>query len=463
MRLSSARLSSALAAAEPSLDTRTLLSPILSTLTLVPTKGSRRSGQRRQRSGHPRKRAEQAAARAQATTRVPVTILTGFLGSGKTTLLQSLLVQSAKATPRPRVAAIVNEMSTLDVDGHIVEETDVVDQATLSVIVGGSIHGPEQLQKLLAEADRLVADGDIDHLFIETSGSTRPWPLVKALQRHPRLRLHGLLSILDGAMLRDDLDQGRAVVAGLRRHLEHGTQGIESLIAEQVMFASAVYLSKADKLTHAQLQSIAEALHPLNPYASITTLQFGNVRLKTVTDLPPYDHRRVAKLGQEVDERDRQNPEHTRIVSLVLDDPRPFHPRRLYEAYTEKLPQALYRSKGWFWLPTRDDQVLLWNQAAGGINLEFMAYWTTGILGHDEGRLLTEEIAHLEAKIEESGSVFGDRRTQLTLLGAEKETRAFLAELEACLCTPEEVAAWQAGESFDDPWPTRFVSLTTPS
>ncbi|MFY1637223.1 CobW family GTP-binding protein [Solwaraspora sp. WMMB335] len=389
-------------------------------------------------------------------------MLNGFLGSGKTTLLQSLLVQSARATPRPRVAAIVNEMSELDVDGLIVEETEVLDESTLSVIVGGSIHGPEQLKTLLAETDRLLADPHVDHLFIETSGSTRPWPLVKALARHPRTRLHAWLSVLDAAMLRDDLDHGRAVTTGLSRHLRNGTQGLESLIAEQVMFASAVYLSKADKLSREELQTIGTALHPLNPYVPISSLQFGNLPLGAVIDAPPYDQRRVAGLGREIEKRDRACPDHAYIASLLLDDPRPFHPQRLWDTYTTKLPQTLYRSKGTFWLPTRDDQVLLWNQAAGGINLEFMAYWKAGVLAHDEGRLSAAEIAHLQTKMAGSHAVFGDRRTQLTLLGVEAETRAFLTELEACLCTPDEVEAWRAGRPFDDPWPTQFASLDTP-
>nr|WP_324090098.1 GTP-binding protein [Klebsiella pneumoniae] len=33
---------------------------------------------------------------------------------------------------------------------------------------------------------------------------------------------------------------------------------------------------------------------------------------------------------------------------------------------------GVYRSKGFFWLPGRDD-LALWNQAAGSINLEFIA------------------------------------------------------------------------------------------
>ncbi|MGB4779204.1 GTP-binding protein [Microbacterium sp.] len=93
------------------------------------------------RSGDPRKRAQQRA----AERRVAVTVLNGFRGSGKTTLMESLLTQAWKRRPRLRPAVIVNDMSTLDVDGLVVEETEVVGhaQGNFASISGGSIHSAE--------------------------------------------------------------------------------------------------------------------------------------------------------------------------------------------------------------------------------------------------------------------------------------------------------------------------------
>jgi len=49
-------------------------------------------------------------------SRVPVTVLTGFLGAGKTTLLRSLLTQADGR----RIAVIVNEFGDAGFDGGLV-------------------------------------------------------------------------------------------------------------------------------------------------------------------------------------------------------------------------------------------------------------------------------------------------------------------------------------------------------
>ncbi len=399
---------------------------------------------------------------------IPVTILNGFLGAGKTTLLQNLLVQ-ARALPDVTLGVLVNEMSVLDVDGSVLDTSEVISRRSphFASVPGGSISSAEGLQKLRDCVAQVLADGEVTHLLIETSGSTHPWPLLTALREMPEVDLHGVVTVADTVTLWQDHDQGRAIQAQASAHLQQGKRGVENLLAEQIMFANRILLSKADKADPQVLQTVAQAVHPLNPYADILGMQWGNVRLDGLLSMPAYPYERVETLGQELTDWDTEHgtqsmegPQDYAIGSRVLEDPRPFHPQRLWDVYNRFLGIGIYRSKGFFWLPTRDNLVLLWNQTAGSVGLEMVNYWKICTLEDESLNLSDWEKDAMRAKLEGMHPVFGDRHCKLTVIGQEAELDTFVEALQGCFCTEEEIAAWQDGAVFDDPWP-RSVSTVT--
>ena len=56
-------------------------------------------------------------------SKIPVTVVTGFLGSGKTTLIRHLM-QNAEGR---RLAVLVNEFGTVGVDGDILKSCAIPD------------------------------------------------------------------------------------------------------------------------------------------------------------------------------------------------------------------------------------------------------------------------------------------------------------------------------------------------
>ncbi|WP_028712752.1 GTP-binding protein [Paracoccus sp. J55] len=398
---------------------------------------------------------------------IPVTILNGFLGAGKTTLLQSLLVQ-ARGMPGVRLGVIVNEMSALDVDGAILDTSEVISRRDprFAAIPAGSISDAQGLKQFAGAVDKVTGAG-ATHILIETSGSTHPWPLLEAIRVHPALRLHGFLSVVDTVTLAQDHDLGRAILPAASHHLAEGRRGIENLLAEQIMFASRILLSKMDRVSGETLRTVAQAVHPLNPFADIMGMQWGNVRLADVLALPPYDHARVATLGAELTDWDRSRgtasmsgAEGYRLGSIVIADPRPFHPQRLWKVYNHSLGTGIHRSKGFFWLPSRDRLQLLWNQTAGSIGLEIVNYWKVAALEDESLNLLPEERQEMRRRLEGMSPEFGDRRCRLTVIGDRDGLADFSDAVRGCFCTPAEVAAWRAGEAFDDPWPASTARLS---
>ncbi|MEM0944453.1 MAG: GTP-binding protein, partial [Pseudomonadota bacterium] len=344
---------------------------------------------------------------------LPVAILNGFLGSGKTTLLHRLLVQ-ARQREDVRLGVIVNEMSTLDVDGRVLDTIEVLsrDDALFASIPAGSISGPEGLARF-AEAVETFRAAGASHIVVETSGSTHPLPLLEAIRTRRDVQLHGFLTVVDTVTLAQDHDLGREIVPAASRNLAADRRGVENLLAEQIMFANRILLSKMDRLTMEQVRAVAEALHPINPGADIVAMKWGNLRLEDVLAMPLYDHARVATLGAELTDWDRSHGVNSfetaaayRIESVVIADPRPFHPQRLWQVYNEFLGQGIYRSKGFFWLPTRDRLQLLWNQTAGSVGLQILNYWKIAALEDESLNLTPAERAEIRRRLEGTSPEF---------------------------------------------------------
>ncbi|MGD1888002.1 MAG: GTP-binding protein, partial [Cohaesibacteraceae bacterium] len=200
--------------------------------------------------------------------------------------------------------------------------------------------------------------------------------------------------------------------------------------------------------------------HPINPSADVVGMQWGNLKLDDILALPAYDQSRVATLGAELTQWDRDHGTSSmasaadyRIESIVISDPRPFHPQRLWDVYHHFLGEGIYRSKGFFWLPTRDKYQLLWNQTAGSVGLGIINFWKVAALEDESLNLLPEEREEIERALEGLSPEFGDRHCHVTVIGDLDGLKTFADALHACLCSDEEVEQWKAGHVFDDPWP----------
>ena len=398
---------------------------------------------------------------SEPTVRIPVIVLNGFLGSGKTTLLRSLMVQCRERSLD--FGVVVNDMSELDIDGQIVAQTELFEEGdhrfqSINDRVLSSRRGIEELERAL---DEMVADGPPALIIIETSGSCHPMPIVEFFASQSRFLLTGLLTLVDAAMVDQDYDGGRRIVPTMQRNIQSDRRDTTNLLVEQMFFCSHLLLTKADRVEEERVRSIAGCVHELNPFVSVMSLPWGNLPLEDVLSMPEYDYHRVQALIEELRpglDSDRADERPYDLATRVIKDDRPFHPQRLWDVCTQHLGQHIYRSKGFFYLCTRDDAALLWNQAAAGINLEFVASWRAGILEDENNNLDEMEREGLRARLAEESGRFGDRHCHLTVIGDEKQVDEFTESLRGCFLTEEEIVQWQAGEAFPDPWPADYVS-----
>ena len=395
---------------------------------------------------------------------IPVTILHGFLGSGKTTLLRSLLSQSYKSQQVPGV--IVNDMSELDVDGVLIMNTEIVsnESGNFVTISGHSVSSSKGLKELKVALKTLKNEARPPWIIIETSGSSHPLPLVDFFKDNKDFALKGVITLVDATWLKEDYNFGKELMPRWQENMNAQRRGIENILAEQILFSNNVFLTKTDKLTDKAVAAVAQAIHPINPYTAISSAQWGKVDLNYIQGFEDYNFHLVSQLTNEL--RATVNTPLTlsgkknqKLIAKVLRDDRPFHPMRLWETCHNHMTHGVFRSKGFFWLPTRDDVSLLWSQSNGSVGLEVVGFWRAPILNDDTQNFTQEHYDILKNKVDKIESRFGDRRCRLTVIGQKEEAADFIKALKNCFLTDEELNFWRNGGTFEDPWPQKVAQV----
>jgi cobalamin biosynthesis protein CobW len=198
------------------------------------------------------------------STKIPTTVITGFLGSGKTTLVRHIL---ANAGTR-KLALIVNEFGDVGVDGDILKacgspncsDDDIIELANGCICCTVADDFVPTMQKLLSRKDRP------DHIIIETSGLALPQPLVRAFnwpEIKAQVTVDAVITVVDSKALAEgrfaDDEEALAAQRAADESLEHENP-IEELFEDQLNAADLVILNKQDLLSDGEKTSVSDAL-----------------------------------------------------------------------------------------------------------------------------------------------------------------------------------------------------------
>jgi G3E family GTPase len=204
------------------------------------------------------------------SSKIPVTVLTGYLGAGKTTLLNRILSENHGK----KYAVIVNEFGEIGIDNDLVigadEEVFEMNNGCVCCTVRGD---------LVRILDGLMKrKGKFDAIIVETTGLADPAPVAQTFfvdeDVQKNARLDAVVTVADAKWLNDRLKDAPEA-------------------KNQIAFADVIVLNKTDLVSKPELAEVEARIRGINPYAKLHRTERCKVALSDVLERGAFDLDRI--------------------------------------------------------------------------------------------------------------------------------------------------------------------------
>ena len=209
-------------------------------------------------------------------SKIPVTVLTGYLGAGKTTLLNRILSEDHGK----KYAVIVNEFGEIGIDNDLIvgadEEVFEMNNGCICCTVRGD------LVRIISGLMR--RKGKFDAIIVETTGLADPAPVAQTFfvdeDVQKNARLDAVVTVADAKWLSDRLKDAPEA-------------------KNQIAFADVIVLNKTDLVTKPELAEVEARIRAINPYARLHRTERCQIAISDVLERGAFDLDRILEIEPE--------------------------------------------------------------------------------------------------------------------------------------------------------------------
>ena len=392
-------------------------------------------------------------------SKLPVTVLSGFLGAGKTTVLSNILSNRQNK----KVAVIVNDMSEINIDSAIIQNEVSLNRSEEKLVeMSNGCICCTLREDLLEEVTKLAKEKRFDYLVIESTGISEPLPVAETftfadengVSLSDVADLDTMVTVVDAVNFLKDYDEAKSLKDKGESLGEDDERSVADLLVDQIEFADVILVSKTDLVANSEIERLKAIIKTLNTDAKIIPISNGDVDLNEVLNTGKFDFEKAQQApgwlkemrGEHVPETEEYG-----ISSFSYEARRPFNPEKFYNFLHDTQQYGkLIRSKGYFWLATRPQYAGQWSQAGGIARYGFAGlFWKT--VPKKDWPTDEEYLENIKKTWVEP---FGDMRQELVFIGQELQKEKIIAALDDCLLKEEEVLKGRSyWDKLKDPFP----------
>ena len=377
-------------------------------------------------------------------SKLPVTVLSGFLGAGKTTVLSHVLNNRQDK----KVAVIVNDMSEINIDSAIVQNEVSLNRSEEKLVeMSNGCICCTLREDLLLEVTKLAQEKRFDYLVIESTGISEPLPVAETFTFADEdgtslsdvADLDTMVTVVDAVNFLKDYDEAMYLTDKGESLGEEDERSVADLLVDQIEFADVILISKTDLVSSEEVSRLNAIIKTLNTDAKVIPISNGEVDVNEVLNTGKFDFEKAQQSpGWLKEMRGEHIPETEEygISSFSYEARRPFHPAK-FHSFLHNTNQfgKLIRSKGYFWLASRPQYAGQWSQAGGIARHGFAGLFWKAVPEKDWP---TEEV-YLDSIKKSWVEPFGDMRQELVFIGQNLDKNKIIKALNDCLLKEEEV------------------------